>query len=72
MTEQGDSAHNAEFVFGMELRFDAAYRLTRDISLRGGAEFFDFGQGIGRGINLQDNNQDVIMYGFTMGVTWNR
>jgi hypothetical protein len=56
----------------MELRFDAAYRLTRDISIRGGAEFMDFGQGIGRGINIQDNNQDVIMYGFTMGVTWNR
>jgi hypothetical protein len=72
MGEQGGSSHNAEFVFGMELRFDAAYRLTRDISLRAGAEFLDFGQGIGRGINVRDNNQDVIMYGFTMGVTWNR
>jgi hypothetical protein len=73
MTERGGgSSHNAEFVFGMELRFDAAYRLTRDISLRAGAEFFDFGQGIGRGDDVRNNNQDVIMYGFTMGVTWNR
>ena len=66
------SDHDAEFVYGMELRFDAAYRLTRDISLRGGAEFLDFGQGIGRGLDVADNNQDVIMYGFSMGVTWNR
>ena len=58
------ASHNAEFVFGMELRFDAAYRLTRDISMRGGAEFMDFGQGIGRGIDIRDNNQDVIMFGF--------
>ncbi|MHB0956013.1 MAG: hypothetical protein ACYC6N_19765 [Pirellulaceae bacterium] len=70
--QDGSADHNAEFVFGMELRFDAAYRLTRDISLRGGAEFIDFGQGIGRGIDRENNNQDVIMYGFTMGVTWNR
>jgi hypothetical protein len=72
IVEEGSASHNAEFVFGMELRFDAAYRLTRDISIRGGAEFMDFGQGIGRGINIRDNNQDVIMFGFTMGVTWNR
>jgi hypothetical protein len=68
----GGSDSDNEFVFGMELRFDAAYRLTRDLSLRGGAEFMDFGRGIGRGLNVADNNQDVIMYGFTMGITWNR
>ncbi|MHB8972767.1 MAG: hypothetical protein ACYC3X_23070 [Pirellulaceae bacterium] len=71
-SEDGSSSNNAEFVFGMELRFDAAYRLTRDISLRGGAEFLDFGQGVGRGRDTRYNNQDVIMYGFTMGLTWNR
>lgn len=73
MAERGASAaHFAEFVFGMELRFDAAYRLTRDISLRTGAEVMDFGRGIGRGIDRSDTSQAVIMYGFTMGVTWNR
>jgi len=72
MESNGGNDHTAEFVFGMELRFDAAYRLTRDISLRCGAEFMDFGQGIGRGLDVADNNQDLIMYGFTMGVTWNR
>ncbi len=68
----GQASHNAEFVYGMELRFDAAYRVTRDISVRCGAEFLDFGQGIGRGILVEDNNQGLIMYGVTFGVTWNR
>ena len=49
----GDAWHNAEFVFGMEVRVDAAYRVTRDLSLRFGFEFLDFGKGIGRGIDPQ-------------------
>ncbi len=72
MTENGDSYHTAEFVFGMEVRADAAYRVTRDLSLRFGFEFMDFGKGIGRGIDTRDNSQDVIMYGVSMGVTLNR
>jgi hypothetical protein len=64
--------HAAEFVFGMEVRADAAYRITRDLSVRFGCEFIDFGQGIGRGIDLNDNDQAVIMYGVSMGVTYNR
>jgi hypothetical protein len=71
-TQIGSASSNAEFVFGMELRFDAAYRLTRDISLRAGAEFLDLGKGIGRGIDTRDNSQDVIMFGFSTGITWNR
>ena len=72
MSRSGISSHAAEFVFGMELRADAAYRLTRDLSLRVGGEFIDFGKGIGRGIDPQDNSQAVIMYGVTFGITWNR
>ena len=53
----------------MEVRADAAYRVTRDLSLRFGFEFMDFGKGIGRGIDTRDTSQDVIMYGATMGVT---
>lgn len=70
--EAGSSFHNAEFVFGMECRVDAAYRITRDISVRCGFEFIDFGQGIGRGTSAQNTSQDVIMYGASLGVTWNR
>jgi hypothetical protein len=72
--EQTDAEdfNNSEFVFGMEVRFDAAYRVTRDLSLRCGFEFMDFGKGIGRGININENSQDVIMYGATMGITYNR
>lgn len=72
MSRTGSASSTNEFVFGMELRADAAYRLTRDISLRVGGEFINFGQGIGRGINQQNTDQMVILYGVTFGVTWNR
>lgn len=72
MQQHGGSSSNQEFVFGMELRFDAAFRVTRDLSVRAGAEFLDFGRGIGRGINPRFNDQDVIMYGFSLGLTYNR
>lgn len=73
MNETGRADHESEFVWGGEVRLDAAYRLTRDISLRGGFEFMDFGQGIGRGsLANMNTSQDVIIYGVTMGVTWNR
>jgi len=73
MVEQGDAFHTTEFVFGIEVRIDAAYRITRDLSLRGGFEFMDFGKGVGRGIDYQNNTaQDLIMFGATMGIAWNR
>ena len=61
-----------QFVWGGEVRAEAAYELTRDISLRFGLEFIDFGQGIGRGNTMQFNNQDVLMTGLTFGLTVNR
>lgn len=70
--QNGTAYSNQEFVFGMELRFDAAFRVTRDFSLRAGAEFLDFGKGIGRGINRGNTSQDVLMYGFSLGLTYNR
>ncbi len=71
MTKIGSASHEAEFVFGMEARFDAAYRVTRDLSLRVGFEFLDFGKGIGRGIDPGNTSQDVIMYGVTFGAALN-
>ena len=61
-----------EFVFGCEVRTDAAFRVTRDFSLRFGFEFMDLGKGIGRGTSPDHNDQGVIMYGLTFGGTINR
>jgi hypothetical protein len=63
---------NEEFVWGGEVRAEAAYELTRDISIRFGMVFLDLGQGIGRGTNPLDNNQDVQIAGVTFGLTVNR
>ncbi len=71
MTQTGSATHAAEFVFGMEVRAEAAYRVTRDLSLRVGFEFLDFGKGIGRGIDPTDNSQAVILYGVTAGASYN-
>ena len=64
--------HNAEFAWGGEIRTEAAYELTRDISLRGGFVMLDLGKGIGRGLTLTHSNQDVMMVGVTLGLTVNR
>ena len=67
-----DYDENEEFVWGGEVRAEAAYELTRDISIRFGMVFLDLGQGIGRGTNPLDNNQDVQIAGVTFGLTINR
>jgi hypothetical protein len=67
-----NSGHSAEFVFGTEVRAEAAYELTRYIQLRAGMQFLEFARGIGRGINLGENDQDVTMAGATFGITVNR
>ena len=43
--QEGSARHAAEFVFGMELRADAAYRVTRDISLWSGASTWTLARG---------------------------
>jgi hypothetical protein len=62
----------SEFVFGGEIRAEAAYEVTRDISLRFGMEFLDLAQGIGRGRNPEQNDEDVQLFGLTVGFTVNR
>jgi hypothetical protein len=64
--------HDAEFVWGMEIRAQAAYELTRDVSIRGGMNLLDYGVGIGRGNNFTRNSEDLLMVGFTFGITVNR
>lgn len=64
--------NNTQFVWGGEIRAEAAYELTRDVSLRFGLLFIDLGQGIGRGNTLQFDNQDVVLTSLTAGFTINR
>jgi hypothetical protein len=66
------NAHRAQFCWGGEVRVEAAYELTRDISLRVGGMFCDLGQGVGRGNLINLNDQDVQIAGVTFGVTINR
>lgn len=61
-----------EFVWGGEVRVEAEYILTRDVSMRGGLVFLDLGRGIGRGGDLAFNQQDVQFGGATFGLTVNR
>jgi hypothetical protein len=61
-----------EFVWGGELKMEAAYMLTRDISFRTGFVFLDLGKGVGRGLTFNTNSQDAQLFGMTFGVTINR
>ena len=67
-----DHQRASQFVWGGEVRGEAAYELTRDINLRVGFVFLDLGQGIGRGNLIRLNNQAVQMAGVTFGFTVNR
>ena len=65
-------SHGTEFVFGGEIRAEAAYEVTRDVSLRLGMEFLDLATGIGRGSDQSRNSEDVQLFGLTFGLTINR
>lgn len=67
-----ESGHAAEFVFGTELRAEAAYNVTKYVRLRSGVEFMGFGRGIGRGNVLARNDQDFLTVGANLGFEVNR
>src|SRR5690606_18513802 len=70
--------NDAEFVFGFDVRAEAAFELTRDISLSMGVQVMHFAQGIARGnspdfdIDNYNNDEDLTMVGGTLGLTINR
>jgi hypothetical protein len=64
--------HATEFVFGGEVRAQAAYELTRDLSLRGGFTVLNMAGGMGRGNNILDNRQSVTLVGVTFGIDYRR
>ncbi|MBI2480221.1 MAG: BBP7 family outer membrane beta-barrel protein [Planctomycetia bacterium] len=66
------NANSTEFVFGGEARAEAAYEVTRDIAVRVGVTFMEFGKGIGRGNNINRNDEAVTMFGTTFGIDFRR
>jgi len=68
-----DSDGQREFVVGGELRFGAAYMLTRDISARFGMEYLHFARGIARATEVpSQNDEDVGSIGTSFGLTVKR
>ncbi len=61
-----------EFVWAGDLRCDAAYTLTKDISLTGGFQVLGFGQGIMREAIPLDNDHELTIAGFAFGFEINR
>ena len=55
----------------MELRVDAAYRVTRDLSLESASNSSTSARA-SDAVSTRNNTQDVIMYGLTTGITYNR
>jgi hypothetical protein len=66
------NAASDEFVFGTEIRTQAAYDITKYIQLRTGVQFMNFGRGIARGNNPLNNDEDLLTVGYTIGVAVNR
>lgn len=66
------NASSEEFIFGTEIRAEAAYDITKYIQLRTGVQFMDFARGVARGDNPLRNEEDLIMIGWTFGATVNR
>jgi hypothetical protein len=59
-------------VVAADIRAQAAFEVTRDVSLQVGAQYLGFFDGIGRGQFIQFNSQDLHLVGLTFGVEVNR
>ncbi len=68
---QSSAGNTTEFVFGGEVRENAAFEVTRDISIVVGVEFLEFARGIGRSNSLPQNDEDVTMFGINVGAIIN-
>ncbi len=61
-----------EFVWGANVRAEAAYILTKDISIVSGIDILGFGQGIGRQNDPFTADQEMIVSAFTFGFVFGR
>lgn len=66
-----EQANADEFVIAADMRFEAAFSITRDIALVAGAQMIYFGRGIARSNSLTFNDQDMMYAGGTFGVQVN-
>ncbi len=64
--------NSTEFAFGGEVRAQAAYEVTRDLALRFGMTFMELGRGVGRGSNINFNQEDLTLFGMTFGIDFKR
>ena len=71
-TTQTRASSRNEFVWGGEVRVNAALEVTRDFALRVGFDWTYFGQGIGRGSQPDANSEDLMLWGVNFGATLNR
>jgi len=67
-----DYDHNGEFVWGGDLRAEAAYTLTKYVDLRVGFQYMQYAQGVWRGTFQDPNDQSVVLAGVTFGIAVNR
>ena len=70
-------AENDEFMIGFDLKGELGYQLTKDISIRAGFQLVDVATGVWRGgtgelTSSGDQDQDLVMFGGTFGLTLNR
>jgi hypothetical protein len=70
-SEERQNYHMTATVVGTDIRAEAAYEVTRDISLSFGMQFLGFFTGIGRGRSIAANSQDLIMVGATGAIVIN-
>jgi hypothetical protein len=67
-----DAWHNSTSVFGTDVRAQAAFELTRDISFQAGVQYLGFHRGVGRGFEIDHNSQVMNMLGGSFGFVINR
>jgi hypothetical protein len=71
-TTQINNWHTNSTVVAADIRAQAAYQVTRDVSLQVGMQYMGFFDGIGRGRFIHLNSQDLHLVGVTFGVEINR
>ena len=71
-TKFRENAYTNSTVVAADIRMQAAYELTRDVSFQVGMQYLGFYNGIGRGRFVDYNSQDLHLVGVTFGVEVNR
>jgi len=71
-------SRNTESFVGFDVRTELGYQLTRHLSIRAGVQLIDIGTGVWRGgdgsvgLDAGNQNQDLLIVGYTFGINLNR